>query len=268
METAVDASGCGLVPSEEPPVFQTLLIPNFDLASVQDNSVCLLIGRRSTGKTPLIKDLLWYKQSFPIGVVVEGSNSYSDIVPSLFVYEEYHSSIIKRVLERQTAVTTKICEGESFDRRAFVCMDDCLYDNRWVPDRYMRSLFIKGRHYGLLTIMAIHYAMRLPSALCEQFDVVFIMHETQHSVRMHLYTQFASTIIPTFELFCILMDTLNDKKTCLVINTHGPSEKPWNQCVFWYTPETHPAFKIGSHALWERSAAYERLKNAEENAQE
>ena len=132
----------------------------------------------------------------------------------------------------------------------------------------MRSLFINGRHHGLLTIVAINYAMLLPSALCEQFDFVFIMREAQQSARMRLYTQFTSNSIPTFELFCILMDSLNDEKTCLVINTRGPSEKPWNQCLFWYTPETHPAFKIGSHALWEQSAEYERLKRAEENAQE
>jgi hypothetical protein len=132
----------------------------------------------------------------------------------------------------------------------------------------MRSLFINGRYYGLLTIVAINYAIRLPSALCEQFDFVFIMREAQQSARMRLYTQFASNTVPTFELFCMLMDTLNDEKTCLVINTRGPSEKPWNQCLFWYTPETHPAFKIGSHALWEQSAEYERLKRAEENAQE
>ena len=47
--------------------------------------VVVLIGRRCTGKSFLVKDLLFYHQDIPIGVVIagteEGNGFYGKLVP-------------------------------------------------------------------------------------------------------------------------------------------------------------------------------------------
>ena len=145
-------------------------------------------------------------------------------------------------------------------------MDDCLYDNKWINDKYVRSLFMNGRHYGLLYILAIQYVMGIPPVLRGQVDYVFILRENQVSARKRIYEQFAG-IFPSFELFCQILDQCTENFECLVIH-NGSKTNRLEDCVFWYKAEPRPAFKIGSHDLWVRSAEYDRLKEAQEAAGE
>ena len=235
-------------------------LSGFNLASVPDDAVCLLIGKRNTGKTSLIKNLLYFKQSFPIGIAIECLKNYRDILPSLLIHEEFHAMIVSRLLERQSAMHERIREGAAIDRRAFLCMDDCLYDNRWVTDRHMLSLFQNGRQYGLLTILAMQYPLGIPPSIKSCVDYLFVMHETMVATRRRIYEQFVSDIVPSFDVFNTLMDRLEGFR-CLVIKKGVPFTH-WSECVFLYRAELHPPFKIGSPALWERSAEYERSQEA------
>ena len=116
--------------------------------------VVVLVGRRDTGKTFLVKDLLYYHQDIPIGVVIagteEGNGFYGKLVPKLFIHNEYNTAIIENILKRQKSVLKQIKkEMEAFKRstidpRAFVILDDCLYDGSWTRDKMMRLLFMNG----------------------------------------------------------------------------------------------------------------------------
>ena len=50
--------------------------------------VIVLIGRRDTGKSFLVKDVLYYHQDVPVGTVISGTEAgngfYSEVVPKLF----------------------------------------------------------------------------------------------------------------------------------------------------------------------------------------
>jgi hypothetical protein len=256
-------------PAPVAPPTVALRLSKFNMALIPDDSVVLFIGRRRTGKTSLIKDLLWYKQKFPIGTVINCTGSYTGVVPSLFIHEEFDSRIISNLLKRQDTITKHIqrekeLSGSSaVDRRAFICMDDCLYDNKWINDKYVRSLFMNGRHYGLLYILAIQYVMGIPPVLRGQVDYVFILREEMFSARKRIYEQFAS-IFPTFEIFSQIMDQCTEDYSCLVIY-NGSKTNRIEDCVFWYKAESHEDFKIGSRELWIRSAEYDALKEASES---
>jgi hypothetical protein len=269
-----------MMPSMSDPISSrptvNLRLSKFNMALIPDDCVVLFIGRRGTGKSWLIKDLLWHKQRFPIGTVIsgtEGANAfYGSIVPSLFIHEEFNSSIISNVLKRQDAITKQIRKekergiASAIDRRAFICMDDCLYDNKWIGDKYVRSLFMNGRHYGLLYILAIQYVMGIPPVLRGQVDYVFILRENQVSARRRIYEQFAG-IFPTFELFCQIMDQCTENYECLVIH-NGSKTNRLEDCVFWYKAMPRSDFKIGSREHWLRSAEIERAKELAEAAGE
>ncbi len=249
-----------------------LRLSKFNMNMIPDDGVVLFIGRRGTGKSWLIKDLMWYKQKFPIGTVIsgtEGANAfYSSMVPSLFIHDEVNTNTIANVLKRQEAITKQIRKETdtrgscALDRRAFIIMDDCLYDNRWTTDKFIRSLFMNGRHYGLLYILAIQYVMGIPPVLRGQVDYVFILRENQVAARRRIYEQFAG-IFPTFELFCQIMDQCTENYECLVIH-NGARTNKIEDCVFWYRASPHPDFKIGSPDHWARSVEYERQKELAE----
>ena len=88
-----------------------LELKKFDISTIGADKVCVFIGKRETGKSFLVKDLLYYHKNVPIGTVIsgtEGANQfYSKMVPSLFIHEEYTPLIISNALKRQKLVVKK-----------------------------------------------------------------------------------------------------------------------------------------------------------------
>ena len=232
-----------------------LELRKFDMSEIKDDKVVVLIGKRDTGKSFLCKDILYHHQEIPVGQVIsgtEGANQfYSKIVPKLFIHDEFKADIIQNMLKRQKMLIEKNFQsGENgiVDPRAFLILDDCLYDNTWAKDKWMRSVFMNGRHYKLLFLLTMQYALGIPPNLRTNIDYVFILRENYVSNRKRLYDHYAG-MFPNFEMFCQVMDQCTENYECLVINNNAKSNKLTDQ-VFWYKAEERPDFKIGADSYW------------------
>ena len=245
----------------------TLELKRFDMKKItfkpteNTGPVIVLIGRRDTGKSFLVRDLLFYHQDIPIGTVISGTEAgngfYSAHVPKLFIHEEYNSAIIENVLKRQRTVLKQINkEIETYrkttiDPRAFVILDDCLFDASWTKDKMMRLLFMNGRHWKLMLVITMQYPLGIPPNLRTNIDYVFILREPYISNRKRIYENYAG-MFPTFESFCQVMDQCTENYECLVINNNAKSNKLGDQ-IFWYKAESHKDFRLGSKEFWELS---------------
>lgn len=242
-----------------------LQLKKFDMSSIAPDKVVVMIGKRDTGKSFLCKDLLYYHQKIPVGTVISATemanNFYSSIVPPIFIHGEYKEEIIQRVLTRQERQIHKkrMPGGDKIDPNTFVILDDCLYDNSWTKSKYVRSLFMNGRHYKIFFIITMQYAMGIPPNLRTNIDYVFILRENIVQNRKRLYECYAG-MFPTFEVFCAVMDQCTENYECLVINNNAKSNKIEDQ-VFWYKAEPHADFRLGCQAAWNYSAS--NLKKAE-----
>jgi hypothetical protein len=223
--------------------------------------VVVLIGRRDTGKSFLVRDLLYYHQDIPIGTVISGTEAgngfFSEHVPKLFIHDEYNSSIIENILKRQKTVLKQVKkEMEAYKRtnidpRAFVILDDCLYDNKWTKDKLMRLLFMNGRHWKIMLIITMQYPLGIPPNLRTNIDYVFILREPYIANRKRIWENYAG-MFPTFESFCQVMDQCTENFECLVINNNAKSNKLQDQ-IFWYKAQNHSNFRLGSKEFWELS---------------
>ena len=241
----------------------SLNLKKFDMSKIGKGSVCVMIGKRNTGKSFLTKDLLYYKKDIPIGTVIsgtEGANQfYSKIVPPLFIHEEYSPEIIANSLKRQKIVVSRMREQENqygksnIDPFAFVILDDCLYDSTWTKDTNMRSLFMNGRHYKVLLIITSQYSLGIPPNLRCNIDYVFILRENIVSNRKRLYEHYAG-MFPTFEVFCQVMDQCTENYECLVIDNTSKSNKI-EDMVFWYKADDHNKFTMGSPEFWQHHSS-------------
>ena len=108
---------------------------------------------------------------------------------------------------------------------------------------------MNGRHYKLLFILTMQFALGIPPNLRTNIDYVFILRENYVSNRKRLYEHYAG-MFPTFEMFCQVMDRCTENYECLVINNNSKSNKLQDQ-VYWYKAEAHPDFKIGGPGYWE-----------------
>ena len=245
----------------------TLELKKFDMKRItfktndSKGPVVCLIGRRDSGKSFLVKDLLYYHQDVPIGTVIagteEGNGFYGKMVPKMFIHNEYKTEIIENILKRQRQVMKQINkEMEAFkksniDPRAFVILDDCLYDNSWSRDKMMRLLFLNGRHWKVMLVLTMQYPLGIPPTLRTNIDYVFILREPYIANRKRIYENYAG-MFPTFESFCQIMDNCTENYECLVIDNNVKSNKLTEQ-VYWYKADSHSDFKLGSKEFWELS---------------
>ena len=223
--------------------------------------VIVLIGRRDTGKSFLVQDLMFHHQDIPIGTVISGTEAgngfFAAHVPKLFIHDAYNTAIIENILKRQKAVLKQVkkemdtYKKSSIDPRTFVVLDDCLYDNKWTKDVMMRLLFMNGRHWKIMLVITMHYPLGIPPNLRTNIDYVFILREPYIANRKRIYDNYAG-MFPTFESFCQVMDQCTENYECLVINNNAKSNKLQDQ-IFWYKAQQHGPFKLGSKEFWEIS---------------
>lgn len=238
-----------------------LQLKKFDMSSIASDKVVVFIGKRNTGKSYLVKDLLYYQQRIPVGTVISATemanNFYGDMVPPIFIHNEYNEDVIERVLIRQQKLLqkkreqdkkTNVIGKKNIDMNAFLILDDCLYDSSWTKSKFVRSVFMNGRHFKLLFLITMQYALGIPPNLRTNIDYVFILRENIVQNRRRLYECYAG-MFPTFEVFNAVMDQCTENYECLVINNNAKSNKIEDQ-VFWYKAQTHPPFKLGSKDIW------------------
>lgn len=245
----------------------SLDLRKFDMRSIvfdpneNKGPVIVLIGRRDTGKSYLVRNLLYFHQDIPVGMVISGTEAgngfYAAHVPKLFIHEEYNTVLIEKVLRRQKVVLKQVAkEKEEYrramtDPRTFVILDDCLYDQSWTRDKMMRLLFMNGRHWKVMLIITMQYPLGIPPNLRTNIDYVFILREPYLTNRKRIWENYAS-MFPSLELFCSVMDQTTNNYECLVINNNAKTSKITDQ-IFWYRADNCPDFRLGSQEFWDKS---------------
>lgn len=238
---------------------KVLNLRKFDISSIKDDSVVVMLGKRNTGKSVLVSDLLYYHRDIPVGTVIsptESSNkNYSNMVPSLFIHDSPTPQLIHRVVHRQKMVMKKFNrEKEAFgstnvDPRAFLLMDDCMYDGAWKTDKNISYLFFNGRHIKCFFIICMQYALGMPPNLRNNIDYVFILRENLINNRKRIYDSYCG-MFPTFQIFCSVLDACTENFECLVVDNTSTSNKV-EDLVFWYKADIHQPFKIGAAEFWQ-----------------
>lgn len=220
----------------------------FDPSSIPDNSVCLFIGRRGSGKSTALKDILFHKRDIPSGIVFsateEANNFFSACIPKSFIYNKFDPSKIEKLVTRQKALFK---EGKKTP--AFVILDDLMYDAKNIKNcEIIRELFMNGRHFGILVLITMQYALDITPALRLNTDFVFSFRDPIHKNRERLYDHFFG-MFPTKQQFDQVFEQCTNNFEVLVCNNKAISNDV-ESCVFWWKAKERPPFRVGSRAFW------------------
>lgn len=237
-------------------------LKKFDLKRVKDDSVVLFIGKRNTGKSFCLTDMLFHNRSIPVGVVISPTESanrhFGKFVPGMLIHEEWDPEIVTRFVDRQKAVMNQLNEEQArygrtdIDPRAFIVLDDCLYDKGWQNDKNIRQLFMNGRHLKSMVCITMQYPLGVPPVLRTNVDYVFIFRENQVKNRERIYEQYAG-MFGSFDAFSQVMNACTSDYKCLVIDNKTQSNELSDQ-VFWYKAEARPSFRMCCPELWAMEA--------------
>ena len=235
-----------------------LQLKKFDPSKMADDAVCVFIAKRRSGKSVLIKDIMYHKRNkLPAGIVLsgteEGNGYYSNFVPDLFVYNDMDLEAIERLIERQR----KLVKLRKPNSNCFLLMDDVMHEPKALKSPIIRNIFLNGRHWKIFCCIAAQYAMDMGPSLRANIDYVFILRENIVANRERLWKQFFG-IFPDFASFQKTMDACTENYECLVLDNTVKSNRI-EDCVFWYKARwPPPKYRLGAPAYWN---AHNRMYN-------
>jgi len=170
------------------------------------------------------------------------------------VYDEYTPEIIEKFLDRQVKISNQYLEEKKkygktdIDPRAFLILDDCMFDSSWTKDKNMRYLFLNGRHVHVFLLITMQYPLGIPPAMRANVDYVFICKNNMIKEREKLYNQYAG-MFPSMDVFGQVMDQCTENFECIVINKRTVSNA-LNDQVFWYKAKVGHKFRLCSQEIW------------------
>ena len=225
----------------------------FDPSRIKRDRVCVVIGKRGTGKTTLVTTLLSHVRDIPCGVCFSGTEEsnayYQRFIPSTFIHGSFDLPTFKRYVETQRRVSAQHRTGEfSGDPGSFLLLDDCMYDKGLTKYKEVRELFMNGRHWKILVMLTMQYCMDMPPDLRANVDYVFILRENILSNRERLWKYFYG-MFPTFAGFCTAMDVCTADYGAMVLDNTVNSNRI-EDCVFHFKASTGLRFKMGSRQFW------------------
>jgi hypothetical protein len=239
-------------PSEGP----SLDIARFDPATMKPHRIAICIGKRGTGKSVLIRDLLYHmRHKLDYGIAMspthDSADTFAGFMPQSSVYKEYREDIVNKMILTQR--DTSHARGMDALRSLYLVLDDCMYDKAVVKGKTIRDLFMNGRHSKIFFMCAVQWCMDLSPALRTQVDYCFCLRENLISNRERLWKYFFG-IFPRYEDFAKVFDACTSNYECLVIDNTVQSNNI-QDCIFWYkaNPDLEP-FRLCKDVYWDLDA--------------
>uniref|UniRef100_A0A6C0AD95 Packaging ATPase n=1 Tax=viral metagenome TaxID=1070528 RepID=A0A6C0AD95_9ZZZZ len=231
-----------------------LPIKNFKLKSMVDNPSIIMIAKRGSGKSWVIRSILKHlnRTGVPGGVIISGSEKvnpfYSDFFPDLFIHYEYRTDIMENILYRQELIKNKkkekLKQKKKIDARCFLVMDDVLHDAKsWVKDKPIRDVMMNGRHFDVSFLLAMQYAVGIGPELRSNFDYVFLLAEDFINNQKKLYEHYAG-MFPDFKSFQDIFKQMTSNFGAMVIVNRG-ARHSFTEKVFKYKADVETDKMIG-----------------------
>lgn len=235
-------------------------LKKFDITTIKDDSIVVAIGRRRSGKSYCLKDILYFKQDIPCGIVMSSTENangfYQKFIPSSFVSksEHFNAGLLKKFMQRQKRMKEKKEKDPRYaglDNRAFFIMDDMMYDSKaWKNDRNIKSIFMNGRHYSIFYLLTLQYSLGIPPDLRENVDYIFIFRQNKLNERKKLYEHWAGFM--TYDVFNAILDACTDDYGCIVIDNTVKSNRLEDQ-VYYYKAENRGEYRMCPDRYWSYS---------------
>lgn len=249
---------------------QRLHVRRWDPTTVKPGRIVLLIGRRGSGKSTILRALMhaWHDR-LDMGLAMSPTEETMDMfrqhLPEPAIFPEFAQSKVEDLVRTQRESMQKH-KGRP-PKELFLLLDDCMYDKSIMKSKVMRDIHMNGRHYHLSMAVAVQYCLDLPPDIRAQIDVVICCRELIISNKVKLWKYFFGAF-DRYEDFSACLDKCTADYSALVLdNCAARGSGGIEQCLFWYrAPLELPPFRMGSPAFWK--LAHRHVKSEAEREEE
>jgi hypothetical protein len=202
----------------------TLQIQKFDMNNLLFDSKgekihpkIAIVGKNQTGKSWLIRDIMFIIQKIESGIVITSdehhSKFYSEIIPSSNIHVGYNKDTLTKFLLKQD-LELGINIG---DNRKYVVFDDCINSLHDVlNDENIINIYLCGKNYQFTFIYSTHNHNTIPLQYKNQFDYIFLFKEHSLFTKKNIYKHFGKGI-PSYDVFNQIFTQITNNHDCMVI---------------------------------------------------
>ena len=219
----------------------------------------VIIGAPGTGKSTIIKSIIYSKKHIlAVGQVFSGTEDsngfFGEFFPESFIYSGLDASDLTPLdnFQKRQKIARQYIEPTGGYPWALNVIDDCTYDTAFLKKPIMKNLWKNGRHWAMLHILSLQYCLDIKPDIRVNINGVFILRESRLDIRKKLYENYGGCI-PSFDMFCQIMDALTTDYTAIYINNMSTSNKIEDN-VFYYKadPNAIPKdWKFGCKEFWQ-----------------
>lgn len=234
-----------------------LKIRRFPIDQMKANRIILIVGKRGTGKSTLLKDILYHiRKRVDLGVAMSPTTDtvkmFEDCFPRANIYNEYSLDVVRSILESMTAL-----KDQGVKREMVLTLDDCMFDKGIMKTKEMREIHMNGRHLNMWFINSVQYLMDLGPDLRSQIDYVFALKENVISNRQKLHKYFFG-IFERYDEFSLVMDKCTNNHECLVLDNTSPNNKIEDSIYYYKADPTLGRFRLGRSIYYKLDHYYRK----------
>lgn len=217
------------------------VLKEFDMSIFSDTQHsynAIIVGRRNTGKTHLITDILKLQETYSVKkkTIISGMKEeldmYSDKFNDAVLHDEYNDTFVVDAIDRHMKLhkndIKKQRETYSWDpatqTSSTIVFDNSLYDNSWYSNKYIKQLFMNGKVWRFNMIISCGYPIGIPPVLRVNIDCFFIFNDPDLPYRKRIWEMYVFEFL-SFEMFNNIMAQLHNPYECLVVKRSYKSKK-------------------------------------------
>lgn len=236
----------------------SLKIRRFDPSTIKPDRVWLLIGKRGTGKSTLIRDLMYHMRKYinvPIAMTPteESVSMFESCMPESCVHTDFNTNTVDSMITHQRQRGRK----KKKPQHILMVFDDMMFDKRVLKGQAIRNIFMNGRHLKITFMNAVQYCMDMSPDLRSQVDYCFALRENIVSNRTKLWKYFFGGFAH-FDDFCKVFNECTANNECLVIDNTVKSNDVADM-IFWYKADIDIGdYLLGDRTIWDAHHKYYR----------
>lgn len=209
----------------------------FDISLSKNNSIILIIGKKNSGKTILIKNIIKYKKIIDLCTIFNPKqennnkyNNYNDLIIPNIKYYKYDENIIFNSLKNNL-------------EKQLIIFDDALLYSKKESSLIFEKIIINNKINNTSFILSMSTTFTNSSILIENIDYIFIFNDHNILYIRNIYYKYAIKIFSTFELFNEMFQLITKNLySCMVISKILKSNKIEDN-IYYYRVNLNENFK-------------------------
>jgi hypothetical protein len=196
-----------------------LTIKKFDPTVIKaGEDVCIFIGKRNTGKSYLLRDVLShiyknFRVMMAFSQTEEVNHFYEKFIPKMFINYKWDEKKLESIFKHQEMLIKRNEKNRGFG----LIFDDMISSSSsWKNNYYIKKIFLEGRHCSLGFFLLTQYVNSIGPFAKTNTDYIFILKQQSNKEKEKLYEEFGGAF-PNKKVFINVFDKLTNDRGCMVI---------------------------------------------------